>query len=548
MAKYGASEKFYFSQQLPRWKVAKVSDTSEDIDLGGGPGPSRLVVDLFAPGFMLRFPKGFELKLRSTSAPYLSWKEGSVGEHVPTPNVRWIGVSFRTGQPPLVLGFVDGEVSLQVDGAVGNWTLHTQKPYLGWVRVALPFGTRPMATDSAASLGKLSMAIAASNELWWRPAPKLKNVTLSDEDTAVQATWLFDRRGVVVPSGAALANLGHYPLEIKTKTRRLEGYTEEGPTTVAEEDALTIRFPIVRIPLGRAITVGPPRSEPIGTVSAFDVGTTVDLAFENLLASRDVRSRDTAQSALAEFIQGTDYILEPHSNQRLPFAADGKGLDVIAANALLFQACSISSRPGSDDNSLLTSIEWRRDWYSWRIWTDDGKLSRRAGALSAMAGALCSEPERRLGAAMVQAGLAAERGLGVFLSRQAGKLDEPKLLEPIAAVRNTIFDMNFIPRRRDPFVISILGDIRVFGDASVTCSRDLVSGYTVNWDSAPSVTLASGFPMTVAGFGVKGSHVLGFTEVLATVPGTHLATISPPAWVRPLPAFVAPPTYDEPIN
>jgi hypothetical protein len=529
--------------------VTGLDDVREEIDLGTGPGesPTALSVNLLSPGFMLNFPKGFALHLKSTSAPYLSWRDASVGEHVPTPPVHWIAVSFKQGQPPIVLGFLDNLVSLQVDGQVGDWTIRTQSPYRGWVRIALPFGTQPLATDSAATLGKLSVSVAEANELWWQPAPRLKGTIIQDEDTAIEATWQFDRKGAIVPRGAALANLGAYPLSIKSKTHRLDGYTEEGPTTICDEDSLTIRFPINRVPLGRSITVGSPAMEPIGTVSAFDVGGIVELAFENLLAARDERSRKTAEDAVAELIQETQYSLEPHTNQSLPYGADGKGIDSAAANALLYQAYTMSTKPTSQDNSLLTSVTWRRDWYSWMVWTPETKESRRAGAFAALAGALCPEPERRLEAAMCQAGLAADRGLGIFFARSARK-PEPKYLEPIWTVRNTVFDMVQTPRHPSAFADTLLGVLRIFGDPSVRCTNEPGKGLKIVWTDPASITLASGYPLTVGGNNILGRHFLGYTSVNCLGVGDHVADLTLPPWARKLPSFVAPPRYEEPEN
>lgn len=548
VAKFGASEKFYFGEAVPKWRIVSSTELEEKIGLGQSAGPNTLMVDLLAPGFMLQFSKGFALKLRATSAPFLSWKEGSVGEHVPTPGVRWIAVSFRQGQPPIVLGFMDGAVSLQVDGRIGDWTIRTAKPYSGWVRVALPYGTQPVATDSAATLGKLCVGIAASDEIWWQPAPRLADLVLKDEDSAVEATWLFDRKGAVVPVGAALANLGSYPLTIHSRTRRLPGFTEEGPTTVCEEESLRVRFPVRRIPLGRAITSGSSLMKPIGTVSAFDVRSVVELAFENLLAARDRISRATAESAVNELVQNGTYVLEPHTNQQLPFSADGTGLDVAAADSLLFQAFTRATSPSSQENSLLTSVTWRRDWYTWRIWAGDPRVSRRAGALIAVAGALCPEPGRRLDAGLAEAGLAAERGLGIFLARAAGRLEEPPYLEPLYTIRNTLFDMAYVGRLSSPFAVAMLGGVRVFGDPTIQCTGDAASGFLIDWGSGNSITLASRVPLVVSGDGVDARSILGYTVIRATAAGVHSATVKLPPWARSLPAFVAPPTYDEPVK
>jgi len=540
--RFGASEKFYFPEPASAWKVLDASDTGEDLDMGFG----SLSANLYAPGFMLKFPKGFSLRLLSTSAPYLSWKDASVGEHVPTPDVRWIAVSFKQAQPPIVLGFLDSEVALQVDGHVGAWTIRTLKPYDGWVRVALPVGTQPIATDSAASLGKLSLEVAASNSLWWQPAPILKSLTVSDEDTAVEATWLFDRQGAVVPVGAALARLGNYPIEIKTLVRRLDGYTEEGPTTVTGQQALTIRFPVHRIPLGRPLAAGSPST--ISLAGTPGCPALAALALESLDAGRSSETVKAASKAVDDLIQGAQYTLEPHTHQRLPYASDGAGIDSLAAGALLWQAGEISTKPDSEDNSLLTSVNWRRDWYTWRIWTSDPACARRAGAFAAVAGAMCSEPARRLDAAIDQAGLAADRGLGIFLARAAGRVDGPKVLEPLWELRSTIFDKNQTPAAKCPFAETLYSQVRVFGTSSVQCSGDAAHGYVVTWTGGAPLTLASGYPLQVSGDGVQVQSVLGYTTLTASGPGPHVGNLLLPPWAKPLPPLVAPPAYDEPIN
>jgi hypothetical protein len=547
--KFGASERFNFVEPAPKWTVKSATDLEETIDLGKGAGPSTLKVDLLAPGFMLRFPKGFALKLKSTSSPFLSWKEASVGEHVPTPSVRWIAVSFKGGQPPLVFGFLDSEVSLRIDGQVGDWTLRTQEPYTGWVRIALPNGTQPIATDSAATLGKLSNSVADLNELWWQAAPKLKELQIKDEETAVEATWVFDRKGAVVPVAAVMAPLGKYPLTLYSKVQRLPGHTSEGPTTICLEDTLRIRFPVNRVPLGRAITIGAPTTTPIGTVSAFDIAGVVELAFENLVSSRDVQTRKTADSTVSEFIQSAQYTVEPHTSQSLPYPETGAGMDLVAANALLYQAYSMSTKSTSNGNTLLASVGSRRDWYTWRIWGAEDKVARRTGALAAIAGALCPEPERRLEAAMMQAGLAGQRGLGIYFERLVGSTLEPPYLEPVWDVRNTLFFMVHSPRRASPFAASLMGRLRVFGDTPVRCvARDSGTDAELTWTDADVVTLASGFPIQVTGDSISTQHTLGYTIVRAGDPLKRLSTLVLPPWVSALPKFVAPPRYDEPIG
>lgn len=547
VAKFGAADKLYFKEPAPAWKVVSTTEVRQEISLGKGAGPSSLTVDLLAPGVMLRFPGGFALDLHSTSAPYLSWKDGSVGEHVPTPAVRWLVLSFKDNQPPIVFGFLDGEASVQVDGKVGDWTIRTTTPYHGWVRIALPEGTRPFATSSASSLGQLSNRVAASDAIWWQPAPTVTQFTISEDDTSVDATWHFDRAGAVVPLGATLAALGSYPLTIKSKTKRLDGTCEEGPLTITEEPDLSIHFPVRRMPLGRAITIGTPALQEIGTVSAFDVPSVAELALENLLAARDKASRKAAEDTVAEFLAVAGAVTEPHTNRKLPYGADGQSIDVAAANALLFEAYTRCSRPGSEDNALLDSVVLRRDWYSWRTWTDDAIKGRRASALAALAGALCTEPSRRLDAAMLQAGIAAERGLGIYLARIA-RQPEPTMAEPLWSIRNTLFFMNQAPRRTSAFAASLFGDLRVFGETRVSGILDPAMGIGLTWDESPRLVLASPYPMRVDAPGLRVASALGTTFVDSPGTGGGSAWIVVPSWAAMLPPFVAPPRFDETVG
>src|SRR5262249_5753733 len=142
-----------------------------------------------------------------------------------------------------------------------------------------------------------------------------------------------------------------------------------------------------------------------------------ELAFANLPASRDTQTKETAEEALTEYLGEAKYTTEPYSNQQLPYTADGAGLDLAAAHALLMQSTITTVKATSEPNSLLTSVLWRRDWRTWTIWTPDLDLSRRAEALGALAAALCPEPARRLDAAMLEAGLASQEGLKVWQAR-----------------------------------------------------------------------------------------------------------------------------------
>ncbi len=412
------ADKIRFPQVATVWKPTLTSETQQVVQLSEGPGgPTKAMFSLLGVGFSLYFDEGMELDVHSEGAPYLSWEQGSVADGVATPQVKWLVLSFRSNQPPIVIGFPDGPVSLEVSGTTGAWSIKSQDTFKGWVRFALPEGDQGNAATTAGTLGKLAKEVAANAALWTSMPPKLLKTNIIEDLHSVTATWQFDLPGAVVPVAAMMANLGRYLLEVKTPTRRLPGWTSDGPTDVVDVNSLSIRFPIKRVPTGRSLTVGSQLASPLGGVSPLDIPSVADLAIECLLAERDSQTRKAAEDTFGHFVSEATYSLEPWTQQQLPFDSTGKGIDLAAAHALLMQAMTSTSKATSESNSLLTSVAWRQDWSTWRVWTQDPVVADRAGALAALAGAFCPEPERRLSAAMFQAGLSGSRGLNVWRLR-----------------------------------------------------------------------------------------------------------------------------------
>src|SRR5688572_17006990 len=331
--KQDRADLFGFETTSRIWKAVQTSSTEQTILLtGGGRSPVKVRFDLHGSGFSLFFRKGISFRLSSTQAPYLTWSEGSVGSDVPTPSAQWLIVSFRDSQPPLLISMLSGPASFELKGKSGAWRLNCVQPYEGWIRVSAPFGLAPMATNSAAALGSLKARVAPLLKYLTGPVPKLLKLETTEQEGALTANWIYDRPYALVPLPAVLASLGGYPLKLESSSFRIDSTDPSGPLSVLTENVMRIRFPIRRVPTGRALALGAPKIEPLATVSTIDLPSIGELALSNLSANRDVLVKETAEEVLGQYLSEVDYSVEPNTNQRLPFRADGSGLDLAAAH------------------------------------------------------------------------------------------------------------------------------------------------------------------------------------------------------------------------
>ena len=553
VSKTPGADRFYFTHPSTIWKPVETTETGQIVALNTGAGsPQKVRFDLWKPGVGFYFEQGFALNLHTTGSPYLTWGEGTAADGIPTPDVTWILVSFKTAQPPLLFFLDSGQAGFKITGKTGDWTLTTDKPYKGWVRVVQPLGTAEIAANSAASLGQLTKRVFDNIAIWTQAPATLQDLKVEGDGTAVEATWQFDKPGAIVPLGISMSNLGGYPIRILSKIRRLEEWNDEGPITVTDEPILKVRFPIRRIPLGRSLVLGKRDVAPLGTVSPIDIPSVVELALENLLADRDAAALKSANDTFAAYLQDAVYAPEPNTNQQLPYTPTGAGIDLAACHALLMQSTAISHQSNSEANSLLTSVSWRRDAYTWRVWVDDPLLARRAGGLAALAGFLCPEPERRLQAAMFEAGLAAERGLGILRSRKQGR-EEPKYLEVMDSLRSYAFFRDIKVADEDPFGKALLSEVRVFGDPSLFLEKQ-GEALTIQWQSpdtdAHQIVFATSCPIDLELGNLKKldlERALGLTQVryVANQPGPCQANLRLPDWAKILPASAPVPRYTE---
>lgn len=552
------ADKLAFESQVPQLRPILTNEYSQTLFLGGaGITPQKAKIDLFGEGFGLFYENGFSFKLQSLVPPYLTWFEGSVGHGVPTPKVRWVLLSFRDEQPPILLGFPGEPCAMVLVGGAGDWRLKSTAPYTGWVRVVAPIGAEPFKTISASDLGRLSNRIKGDAPYYAQVVPRLVSTSIEEDLNGVTATWRFDAPGALLPIPLLLAPLGGYPLRATGEQRRLQIRDAYGPVTVAASNQIAVRFPVRRVPTGRCLAIGDAVWSPPATVSTIDAPSIVELAIANLGSQRDPSAKATAESALDDFLRTTAYQEEPATRQSLPYAASGKGTDIAAAFALLMQCAMNAEKATSEPNSLLTSVIWRRDWYTWRVWATDPKVGRRAGALAAIAAALCPEKERRMEAGMLQAGLAAERGLLQWAKANGVRLEAPPLIEPLEPLRNALFAMAGHPAAQDAFLKMLQSEVRVYGELSVSAEKGpdaFALKFSVPEATRRTLVLSSAYPLTVAAgtniASVEAQEVLGFTLIKYTpkAPGKCELWVTCPDWAAPLPGALPLMHYEEPLR
>jgi hypothetical protein len=441
-------------------------------------------MDLASPGFSLYFPKGIDLNVGSTGAPFLSWSEGSVAQTVSTPAEAWILVSFRRGEPPILFVFPDAPQSMIVDGEPGNWHLRTIGAFSGWARVILPLGLDSVSPVTASALGDLAQRIKTNEELWVGAAPKLVDTKVDSDPSSVTVTWTYDRAGAVVPSAALLAGYGGYPLHVTTDIQQLESSSEEGPMAVTKEPRLSIRFLIKQWPACRYMATGDSPSAP--APGPLDIGGLVNLAFDALDASADKEISSMAGTSLMSYLSSAHGELEPFTSQHLPYAATGQGYDTAAANALLTQALADAGGTPELQNPLLTEVQARVDWYTWQPWNIDEPVWRRGAALAAITLAMRQEPQQRLAAAMLQAGLSSQRGLDLWRYWRGDLLRLPPHLEVMENLRRQIFSLQG-QSQADDSVTQIFSPVRYCGPGALSV-QSIENDYVLNWlaiDASP---------------------------------------------------------------
>ncbi len=553
------SESLTFQTPLTKRKILTSSSFEQTIGYLPLPDcPTKFKVSLTAPGFSMFVDGKLVLGSTQIGAPYLTWSEGSVRQGVPTPAVQWVVVSFSPNQPAYIFGFPGTPGAMIIQGKPGNWRLELA-PRTGWIRVGRVQAV--VGTNSAASLGQLKLAAQKSAWLFAQPAPVLLQTKVAATNNSIQATWTFDRPGAVLPAPIFLARLDGLNVRLLSKTERISSTGPLGPVEVALGKELIVHLPLKRIPTGRPAAIGSPTTSPPGTVSPLDVPSIAELAFEVIPASREPEVIKIAESAYSEFLSQVHFSPEPVTGTQLPFLESGRGADLAAAHALLSQILVSTKRASSEENSLFTGLIWGQDWLTWKFTAADPAINRRVGAFAAITGAFCPEPERRLSAAMFEAGLAAERGYIRWQNRLHAspviRTITPDLLEPMWNLRKTIFGYTNVYSPidpPDPFVSLLRSPIRAYAEPAFTITKD-ETGLTCTWSAlhlrSQGLAFASSAPIKFFAkqnlTDLTATSALGIAEVRFTpeTTGACTAKLDWPTWAPEIPAWAPPPRYSE---
>jgi hypothetical protein len=327
--------------------------------------------------------------------------------------------------------------------------------------VLLPLGDASANPTDAAGLGALAQQVGQEQALWAGPSPALLDVGVKADADSVTATWTFDRPGALIPVAALLAGQGGYPVKLSSEVVRLPGGSPEGPLALAKASQFAITFPIRNIFPCRYVATGEPA---LPTFTApFDVKVATEISFLALSSSAPKEILTVAGTGLTSYLSSAVGDLEPFTNQRLPFSMAGDRYDLAAAHALLTQSLSNASNGQDLPNPLLQQVQARVDWYTWRPWIDDEEVSRRGGALASVALALRPRPDDRLSAAMLEAGLSAQRGLDRWKQWRGEIKQLPVHLETMEELRKSVFGSS-----QDPLFQEVSSPVRY-------CSAERIS-------------------------------------------------------------------------
>lgn len=502
--------------------------------------PSALRWSPWLPGQELYFPLGFVLRFSQNLSPYLTWGEGTVNAGIPTAKSRWVMVSFQDAQAPILLVFSD-PVQLILEGSSGDWRLRTTERFKGWVRVLPARGPQKLASTVGA-LGESVKQVRALAERLTAPAPELLSKEVREEQGALVAVWNFDRAGAAIPAPVSLAKAAGYNLRLLTGATPSLVDLYDGPVMFSTEPRLAVRFPMRRIPLGRALVSGQPREEMITSASAFDLPSVTELALASLTAHQDDLARDSAQAVAEEF---TRSMQSSPSASAEPVAAAIPDLDILAAHALLQQARG-NHKLKPDANPLWEQLRLRFGVSSWRLdFESDASQINRAEVLFSLTSALRPSSNDRTVGAMMHSALMAETILPTYRSRRG--FTAPPPLEPsiLTDFRAALFDDKPESLTAQPFLSSLMSPIRILTPVRVDVTIE-PAGYLLTWEykagEKQALEILTAFPIEVEArtnlAKITPNSVLGMTAlgIEPKEPGKCEVLVRFPKWAERLPS------------
>jgi len=543
---HGVADSVYFSSPLSELKAKRIEGGEavfQGRDYVFGPGAVRY--SPWRPGVELYFPLGMRLSVRTDLSPYLTWGEGSVGAEVPTAASRWHLLNFRDGQAPLMFVFEE-PVQLMVKGDSGSWVLEPTQKFKGWMRVVAPIGPKRVASNVAA-LGELAQKVGPLAAQMTKPMPTLVDFQVRSDSGYLTAIWNFDGVGAVIPSPLMLCKTGGY------ETRILTGITNpliefaEGPVAFSKEPRIAVRFPMRRIAGGQSLVVGS-FANSLSSASGFDIPSVVELALSHFGGGRDALTEDVVATCAAEFRRGLHASLDPVTGRNQMVPADGAGVDLLAAHALLQMS-------GSDvKHDLLEGVLERWDPWSWQIVATDAAVQGRATALFALAGAFSDNPVIRARAAMAEAACAAESVMGDYAKRRNLPVLVEQSVQPMKKLRESLYGDVTLLKNEPDFVASLSSPVRLVDGGRVEVSRE-GSAYVLSWEHRDGdrnmMSLVTEFPIEVEAkeniTSIMPSTFLAETRLnmVAKGPGICRVVLRLPSWVVDLPDLVESPRYSE---
>ncbi len=543
---HGVADSVYFSSPLLELKAKRI-DEGEAVFQGRdyvfGPGAVRY--SPWRPGVEFYFPMGMRLAVRTDLSPYLTWGEGSVGAEVPTAMSRWHLLNFRDGQAPLMFVFEE-PVQLMVKGDSGNWILEPTHKFKGWMRVLAPVGPKRVASNVAA-LGELAQKVEPLANQLLKPMPNLVNFEVRSDSGYLTAIWSFDGVGAAIPSPLLMSKAGGYETRILTGVTGSLVDLAEGPLAFSKEPRIAVRFPMRRIAGGQSMVVGS-YANSLSSASGFDIPSVVELALSHFGGGRDPLTEEVVATCAAEFRRGLHASVDPITGRNQMVGADGGGVDLLAAHALL-QGSSADVK-----QDLMDGVIERWDPWSWQIVANDPKVRSRATALFALAGAFSDDPVIRAKAAMAEAACAAEFVVSDYAKRRNLPVLVSESVQPMKKLRESLFgDLTLAPNTVD-FVSSLSSPVRIVDGGRVEVTRE-GGQYILSWNhnegDRNQIAFVTEFPIEVEAreniASITPSTFLAETRLnmVAKGPGVCRVAFRLPSWVVDLPEIIESPRYSE---
>jgi hypothetical protein len=356
--------------------------------------PLRIRYEPTSIGFSLEYAGGFVFS-GSGNAPFISWSEGTVGPDVPSAPSTWALLSWSDPKPPILLCFPSGNASLVSEKNPSGFQVRCTG-YTGKVFVRFPFGSKNIATRTAADFGGIVAPISQNMSYLSAPAPHLIGVAYEKESDGITAIWKFDRPGALIPLPViGGVRLGSVRIINPTRPAFLGG---DDAIRACAGDELRLRFTMARLRPGAAGVAGAPGAE--------EPGSLADSALALLCGNAPQFARLKASLAAA-----MKTVVEPTTTIPLPHEDTGAGSASAAERFLAGSALGVRLTWA---DGLFAGL----DWTDWLPAGGDHKERVEAAALLALAGPLLEDPEERILAAMANAALADEPDAPSFSVRR----------------------------------------------------------------------------------------------------------------------------------